>query len=263
MEFVAETKKDFLDDSYKFETDANIVYFLRDEDFESGKGFIICDRTIFYPQGGGQPTDEGEIVLNSHVFKVTMVKMNENQCIIHNGTGSAEFWTELESKNCKVNLQINQRLRELYTRLHSAGHALDVAMRNVGCAGRLLGLKGYHFLDSPYVEYILKGEILTPKEMEALPNLLTIELKKLVYENIPTIIQDKVPKDIVSTWDDCRNVDLIHYPDSIRMVSICGMYIACGGTHVRSSGEIGPEIEVTRIKKKKNMYKVSYTIAGL
>ena len=47
---------------------------------------------------------------------------------------------------------IDENKRRLYARLHSAGHLLDVAVSNIGLSWQ--PGKGYHFPDSPYVEYI-------------------------------------------------------------------------------------------------------------
>ena len=260
MEFTGiKTKKLYLEDTYLYECDAKIFSY---ELGEEGTATIIVDQTCFSPQGGGQPTDEGDIFLGNCAFKVKMVKMNDKHQVVHSGSGSPEFFALLKGGETAAKLKIDQKLRKLYARLHSAGHALDMAMGSIGYGERLIGVKGYHFLDGPHVEYILKGEPLSKEEMDALPGQLSSEMRKLVEADIPTIVQsiekEQVP---IICGADCRNVDLTNYPDTIRMVSLCGMYIPCGGTHIKSSSEIGSEVEVTKVKKKKQTYRVSYTIA--
>ena len=261
-------------------------------------GFLILDTTCFYPQGGGQPTDEGMIKLGNDPdcsFVVKKVTINEFSQVIHSGHGNLPFWSTLLSasqatasatepspepstepavkkgevchRTVPVYLQVNEKLRMLYMRLHSTGHALDAAMRNVGIeSSRLLGTKGYHFLDGPYVEYQLQPyqSELTVEELSTLPQLLTTELRRLVGLNILTQTDD-MSRESVLEWckEDVQGIDLSAYPDIVRMVKICGMYIPCGGTHIRSSKEIGEEVLVTRLKKKKTAYKVSYTLAGI
>lgn len=46
--------------------------------------------------------------------------------------------------------------RRLFARIHSAGHLLDIAVKKIGLAWK--PGKGYHFADSPYVEYIGSAE---------------------------------------------------------------------------------------------------------
>jgi Ser-tRNA(Ala) deacylase AlaX len=149
----------------------------------------------------------------------------------------------------------------------TAGHVLDVGMRNIGITSdRLLGTKGYHFLDGPYVEYQLqpKQAELTAEELSTLPALLTTELRRLVQLDIPTLIEDIARESVAEHCkDDVLGIDLSSYPDVVRMVNVCNMYIPCGGTHIQSSREIGEEVLVTKIKKKKNAYKVSYTVSGM
>lgn len=49
-----------------------------------------------------------------------------------------------------VSLRVDEAARRLHARLHSAGHALDAAMRTVGRTD-LVPSKGYHFPDNPNV----------------------------------------------------------------------------------------------------------------
>ena len=53
------TKLLYLDDTYKFESTGKILKF----DNDSKGKFLILDQTIFYPQGGGQPSDSGQIII--------------------------------------------------------------------------------------------------------------------------------------------------------------------------------------------------------
>ena len=53
--------------------DARVVV----SDEESGKKYVVLDQTIFYPQGGGQPFDQGYIRGEHSVFKVEEVRFIE------------------------------------------------------------------------------------------------------------------------------------------------------------------------------------------
>jgi alanyl-tRNA synthetase len=54
---------------------------------KDGEWVVILDNTIFHPQGGGQPADEGTISSENAVFTVTGLKPKDD-CILHTGTFS-------------------------------------------------------------------------------------------------------------------------------------------------------------------------------
>lgn len=51
----------YLDDSYLKEMGAKIL----DARFEGGNWKVILNKTVFYPMGGGQPTDQGKLIILS------------------------------------------------------------------------------------------------------------------------------------------------------------------------------------------------------
>ena len=55
------------------------------------------------------------------------------------------------------------------------------------------------------------------------------------------------------------NCDTSHYPELVRVISVGGLSIPCGGTHLKSTGEFG-KVKITKIRKKKNIVKISYAI---
>ena len=57
---------------------------------KDGEWSVILDKTIFHPQGGGQPADEGEIRSDNAVFKITGLKAKDD-CILHSGVFSKVF----------------------------------------------------------------------------------------------------------------------------------------------------------------------------
>ena len=69
------TKLLYLDDSYIFESKATITGKMVDE-----KGpYILLDQTIFYPQGGGQPSDQGIIQGDGFQLEITFVRQFEDK----------------------------------------------------------------------------------------------------------------------------------------------------------------------------------------
>ena len=153
-------------------------------------------------------------------------------------------------------------------RIHSAGHALDVAMAALGYTIR--PTKGFHFPDGPYVEYeaASAAERLSSEAKDALPAALTAKMAELSAASAadPASVGDTVvawlgkdaANDLLQRFNG-TGVDAAMFPspDSlVRLTRLAGGWIPCGGTHVASVAAIGP-VTVTRAKAKKNTLKVS------
>ena len=83
---------------------------------------MIFDKTIFHPQGGGQPSDEGyfEIGSKRYIVKKLVAPRNpyeEPYTIKHYYKGEGGFL-----KGVKVIQVVDMEKRLLYARYHSAGH---------------------------------------------------------------------------------------------------------------------------------------------
>jgi Ser-tRNA(Ala) deacylase AlaX len=147
------TELRYLTDPYLFEEEARI----RDiQDQEQGQALIL-DRTIFHPQGGGQPADRGWIEGENGKFEVQDVGLNEDGEVLHFG-GFVDGGFQNDEN---VELKIDAERRKLHAQLHTAGHILDHAVEKAGIEGLQPG-KGFHFPDGPYVEY--EGSLEDAKE---------------------------------------------------------------------------------------------------
>ncbi|MFQ6661709.1 hypothetical protein Gotur_029772 [Gossypium turneri] len=166
MELTTPTKLEFYDQMLKLQSKAILVHYFKVTslpDFHSGgddgRKALILDNTIFHPQGGGQPSDTGFIcVTDSNLRFCVQDVRSKDGVVFHYGVAEdSSMENELEQgKGKEVILQVDESRRRLNSRLHSAGHLLDVCMRNVGF-GHLEPGKGYHFPDGPFVEY--KGTV--------------------------------------------------------------------------------------------------------
>lgn len=133
-----QTKQIYYEDPYKKELDCNVL------STENAGNLInvILDQTIFYPEGGGQPSDIGTLG-NTKVEYVRMV----NGEIIHQVKGEMN-----QDDQVKATLDWNWRYK--YMKIHSAGHLLhDVLMTMVK---NLTPVKGGHGKKA-FIEY--QGEV--------------------------------------------------------------------------------------------------------
>lgn len=238
------TKLTYFDHTYQFESTGKIMDILSAD----GKTTLILDQTIFYPQGGGQPYDVG-VIQNEHgKFHVREVRMKEG-IVHHIGTYEQGNFSIGET----VQLKIDEARRKLNARLHSAGHLIDVAVESFG--KKWIAGKGYHFPDSPYVEY--EGEI-NPEEIESFRKALEEKTNQLIHQ------ANAVKKQIV---DKQKVAELCGFtpdylPDGkpVRVITLSGNKgCPCGGTHVENTKEVG-EIKVSKILCKKGIIRVSYQL---
>lgn len=102
--------------------------------------WLLFDRTVFHPQGGGQPADTGVIISDDgKKFTVTDLKLVD-KAVVHTGKFEGAQFTVGETLTQKV----DGEFRAINARIHSAGHLLDVAMNRAGRTD-LKPSKGYHF----------------------------------------------------------------------------------------------------------------------
>lgn len=149
-----QTRREYYEDTYRFESDAKVI----NTGEKDAKAFVVLDKTIFHPQGGGQPGDTGVIYSEDTEFQVSDLKLDA-QTILHFGVFSKGSGF---SEGQEVRLKINEENRRLFAKIHSAGHLMDVCVRNIGLTNLIPG-KGFHFPTGSYVEYI--G--LVPEERKA------------------------------------------------------------------------------------------------
>jgi Ser-tRNA(Ala) deacylase AlaX len=138
------TQQLYLSDSYKQEMDAEVLEVIP----EQGNRYrMLLNQTVFYPMGGGQPTDQGTFSSDSWNGSVYQVMMKDG-----------EIWHYVESAEVPtvgltVHGTINWDRRFLNMRLHSAGHMVDFAMYILGYSPKTLSpMKGDHG-KKPYIVF--------------------------------------------------------------------------------------------------------------
>ena len=194
-----------------------------------GKNYIILCDTIFYPQGGGQEYDKGYILQGDLKIKVTNVR-KYNEEVLH-------FIDELPdgiNLSKEVKLEIDKKNRLLNARLHTAGHLIALVVEE---ATNLAPSKGHHYQEGSYAEF--SGDIGELKTQ--LP-----EIESRLYANIEQNLA------IYTSYDPNGKLRYIQIENHPKM--------GCGGTHVKSLGEIG-KITINKIKNKKGKIRVSYSIS--
>ena len=212
------------------------------------KQAIILDQTIFYPQGGGQPYDQGTITSDGNSFCVEEVRFKDG-LVYHIGTVQVGSF----NPGMDVTLQVNQEQRIFNSRNHTAGHLIDIAMHNVGMS--LIPTRGYHFPDGAYDEY--EGT-LDEDERAELAKKLQGELDRLTKGKRPVSVK-------LVSHDELRSIakyvpDYIPQDKPSRVMIVEGCYaIPCGGTHAANTQEVGA-VTIEKVKNRKGNLRISYKI---
>ena len=215
---------------------------------------IELDRTTMHPQGGGQPTDIGTISAGEEqTMSISKVTLDRDSGIVtHEGTATAAAAPLQVGDQVKVS--VNAQQRRILSECHTAGHVVDSAMAR--CGQVMPASKGYHFLDSPYVEY--RGSI-PPEERPKLLEELQQAFADLVNEDIDTKIETMSREEAEGL---CKNFDLDVFAkpgQPLRIVTVAGWHCPCGGTHVKSTGELKErQWGITGLKCKKGVVRVRY-----
>merc|ERR1711964_536248 len=235
----AETYREYFEDTFRFKSTATVVEIDTSPDYSKIPDAVDVqlDRTLFYPQGGGQPSDTGRMEIGDRVFNVVFVSCDKHVggVIHHYGTFEGEPFTAGET----ATLQVDSEKRILHAKLHTGGHLLDVAMHIIGYGVDKYPLgKGYHFPESSYDEYA-GGISAENNERKIVLEKLQTTMDKLIADDIPT------HKTMVDGVQHVRFGDEGEYPPSQN----------CGGTHLDSTAQLGG-FTMRKIKVKKGRTRI-------
>lgn len=237
------TKLIYLENFRQTEGGAKVVEVAQ----EDNRIVVYLDGTIFYPQGGGQPYDKGVIEGANSKFSVEEVRFFEG-LVKHFGTFEGVQFEKGET----VKLLIDKKRRELNSKLHSAGHLVDMAVQSLNLGW--IPSKGFHFPDGPYVEYV--GTV-KEQEKEGLKARIEDFCAKTIdkgQEVAVAFVERNKLKDL------CKNVpDNIPEDKSIRVVIFGNFCVPCGGTHVENIKDLKHEI-IRKIKNDGQNVRVAYDI---
>ncbi len=224
------TERLYYNDPDLLEFDAHIV-----ETRELGDRIsVVLDRTAFYPTSGGQPNDVGTI---DGIAVVDCYEDEQSENIVHVLTGKPE--------SANVRGRIDASRRADHRQQHSGQHVLSqafVELFNWPTVSFHLGAITCT-IDLP-IESVTREQA---GQAEALAN-------RIVQENRNVAIR-YVTQDNIAEAGLRKDIDRL---GEIRVIDISGFdRSACGGTHVRSTNEIGP-ILITGISRAKKQTRVEF-----
>jgi len=200
-----------------------------DELHEGEHGFVALAATPFYLESGGQVSDVGTLQSPTAEVRITGVIKAGGLRRFHRVEvlrGTLKF-------RDLVTVSVDVALRDATRRNHTATHLLHAALRSV---------LGSHVKQ--------KGSLVAPDRLRfdfAHFSPVTADerarVERLVMEHIiantPVLTEERDTQEAIASGAMALFGE--KYSDRVRVVTIPGFSIElCGGTHVRSTGDIGP-----------------------
>ncbi len=220
--------------AYLADIDAAYVRTFRARVVALPPGALVMERTFFYPTGGGQPSDRGFVrgtdPAGSMAVEVVDV-VKSGAAVLHRLRGPPPALASLRVGG-EVDGTIDWERRHRHMRLHTGQHYLSARIfSRTGRRTRRAALKEDHAsldLDGPLPLGALDELRVDMEELLRHPKEVRIRhVSRAEWEREPAARSGLVP--------------LPPHIDPIRVVEIEGIdRCPCGGTHVRSTAEVGP-----------------------
>ncbi|RLG20922.1 alanyl-tRNA editing protein AlaX [Candidatus Micrarchaeota archaeon] len=215
-------------DNYIKECDAEVLV--------SAENYIVLDRSCFYPEGGGQPSDKGFLIWEGRKIEVSRVA-KEKGIVKH-------YVSEVIPVGSLVHCHLDWDRRYKHMRMHSAEHLLSaIVLDNYGAevAGNQIGTERSRVDFKPF-----------KPDRHMLEDIVN-RFNRAVDEAREIRIEMTTREDMIRRVDERRRRMFERLPSfikDVRLVVIDGYDIdPCAGTHVRNTKEIG-HINIIKTENK-------------
>lgn len=228
------TERLYYDNSYRLAFSADVV----EQTTFKGKPALILDRTCFYPEGGGQPADQGSL----NGVPVPDVQSREADRAVVHVLGAALGDSHVEG-------QVDRARRLDHMQHHSGQHVLSQALERAARASTL----SVHMSAESMTLDIDRAD-LTPDEWIAVEEMAN-----------QIVLEDRLVRAWFPEPDELAALPIRKLPDvvgKVRIVDVGGFDVtACGGTHVARTGEIGV-IKVLKAERRGNGARLEFRCGG-
>ena len=202
----------------------------------------------FYPEGGGQVSDQGWIEKDGvRAELVSAFRFGEDQVLLFQGEGFAA--------GDRVHAVVPWKVRFPTMANHTATHLLQEALQEV--LGDHVRQAGSAVRPDKLRFDFSHGQALTPEERERVEE----HVNERVFANHPV-------RAFLTPIDEARNLGAMmlfgeKYGDIVRVVEVDGVSRElCGGTHVRSTAEIGPFVILSEGSVGSGVRRIEAVTAG-
>ncbi len=219
------TERLYYTDSFLHEFEGRVLSVSDD----NGRTAVTLDRSAFYPASGGQVFDTGwlEVSEGSEAKRLNVSEVAENE-----QTGEVVHYLEADASALRtgevVRGLIEPSRRRDHMQQHSGQHVLSAAFE------KLYGFATVSFhMGDESCTIDLATELITPEQLRAAERLAN----EIIAEDRPVDIR-------FASVEEARAMGVRKIPPAdrakLRLIDIREFDLnACGGTHVRSTGQIG------------------------
>ena len=219
------TEQLFREDSYLRECDATVT--------DVKDGAVVLDRTVFYPMGGGQPGDTGTMEWGNDSANIIDTRYGDGGAICHLLDEAAES----PATGRTVTVKLDWDRRYLHMRMHTALHLLGSVLQYGVTGGNISAAKSR--LDFDMEDAVDKEKV-------------TADLQALVAANHEVSCRWITDEELDAQPELVRTMS-VQPPrgvGKIRLLEIEGVDLQpCGGTHLKSTSEVG-DIRIGKVEKK-------------
>jgi alanyl-tRNA synthetase len=185
---------------------------------------IVTDKTSFYPEGGGQIGDIGQMISGDSEIQIKNTFKDTGE-IIHE---TNELPDNIQSP---VKLKIDKNRRSLIESNHTSTHLLHQALRNI--LGKHVEQRGSMISDKMFrFDFSHQNKI---------SDLELVNITKFVNEKINQsidIIENREEDYQIAIKNGAIGLFTEKYEDKVRTIKFNDSYELCGGTHVKNTGDI-------------------------
>jgi misacylated tRNA(Ala) deacylase len=227
-----DTKPLFHDDAYLRDCEASVVAV-------NDRGGIILDRTVFYATSGGQPGDTGRLVVSGSPLAIGTTVYGDGKAEVVHVPAAPD---SLATPGTPVTAELDWDRRYRHMRMHTALHLL-CSLIPFPVTGGSIGA------DDSRLDFDISDAGAVDKDE------LTERLNALVAADHPVSMRWISDEELADNPGLVRTMT-VKPPTGTGRVRLVAIGLdgsvdlqPCGGTHVRSTGEIGL-LAVTKIEKK-------------
>ncbi|HOU71347.1 MAG: alanyl-tRNA editing protein [Methanothrix sp.] len=209
-------KEIYLDDSYLWSFSAKVL-----QAFENKS---ILDRTAFYPQSGGQPSDSGVLARDSEIFQVVGAERQGDEIVHIMDRPGLQAGDEISGR-------IDGDRRYRFMRGHTACHILSaVIFQETGAK-----------ITGNQIEQSRSRVDFSLESFDKARMMEYVEKANQIISERRPVSTRTLPRDEALAIPDLHRLAIaVPDRDMIRVVKIEGIDSqACGGTHVRNTAEVG------------------------